>query len=65
MLGARSPLTEMLVHAVDMRLPLGLLHDPADTHVRLALGFITQGRPAGFVPRGRLRGLRLAADNLG
>jgi hypothetical protein len=55
----------MLVHAVDMRLPLGLLHDPADTHVRLALGFITQGRPAGFVPRGRLRGLRLAADNLG
>jgi len=62
--GARGPLTDVLVHAGDMRVPLGLPHDPDGGHVRLALEFITQGRPVGFVPRGRLTGLRLAADDV-
>ena len=64
MIGPRGPLTDVLVHAGDMRLPLGLAHDPSPTHVRLALDFVTQGRPVGFVPRGRLTGLRLVADDL-
>lgn len=59
--GARGPLTDVLVHAGDMRLPLGLPHDPAIGHVKIALDFITQGRPVGFVPRGTLADLRLNA----
>ena len=30
----------------------------------LALEFVTTGRPVGFVPRGRLRGLRLVATDI-
>lgn len=63
-IGARGPLTDVLVHAGDIRLPLGLPHDPSATHVHLALDFVTRGRPVGFVPRGRLKGVRLVADDL-
>lgn len=62
--GPRGPLTDVLVHAGDMRLPLGLPHEPAAAHVRFALDFVTRGRPIGFVRRGRLKALRLAADDL-
>jgi uncharacterized protein (TIGR03083 family) len=62
--GPRAPLTDALVHAGDMRVPLGLPHDPTPDHVRMALDFVTGGRPFGFVPRGRLRGIRLVADDL-
>ncbi|WP_433297248.1 maleylpyruvate isomerase family mycothiol-dependent enzyme [Pseudonocardia sp. CA-142604] len=62
--GARGPLTDVLVHGGDMRLPLGLPHTPDPAHVRPALEFVTTGRPVGFVPRGRLRGLRLVATDL-
>lgn len=62
--GARGPLTDVLVHAGDMRLPLGLPHGPAVGHVQLALDFATRGRPVGFVPRGRLKGLRLVAADV-
>jgi hypothetical protein len=57
-------LTDALVHAGDMTVPLGLPHDPAADHVRMALDFVTGGRPIGFVPRGRLTGIRLVADDL-
>lgn len=62
--GPRAPLAEVLVHEADMRVPLGLAHDPQAAAVRVALEFLTTGRPVGFVPRGRLRGLRLAAVDL-
>jgi len=62
--GPRGPLTDVLVHAGDMRAPLGLHHQPAAAHVQIGLDFVTGGRPVGFVPRGRLRGLRLAPDDL-
>ena len=62
--GARGPLTDVLVHGGDMRLPLGLPHMPAPAHVRPALEFVTTGRPVGFVPRGRPGGLRLVATDL-
>ena len=63
--GPRGPLTDVLVHGGDMRVPLGLPHDPAADGVRAALQFVTGGRPVGFVPRGRLAGLRLVAEDLG
>ncbi len=59
--GPRGPLTDVLVHGGDMRVPLGLPHDPGADGVRAALQFVTVGRPVGFVPRGRLTGLRLVA----
>jgi len=62
--GPRAPLTDVLVHAGDIRLPLGLAHDPAERGVRAALDFVTTGRPVGFVLRGRLTGLRLVAEDL-
>lgn len=62
--GTRAPLTDLVVHEADIRLPLDLRYDPDATAVRIALEFITTGRPAGFVPRGRLRGLQLVATDL-
>ncbi|MFF2451160.1 maleylpyruvate isomerase family mycothiol-dependent enzyme [Isoptericola sp. NPDC058082] len=62
--GPRAPLTDLLVHEGDMRLPLGLGHDPDPGTVRVGLEFVTTGRAVGFAPRGRLRGLRLAATDL-
>ena len=64
MTGPRAPLTDLLVHEGDMRLPLGLDHGPEPAQVRVGLDFVTCGRAIGFVPRGRLRGLRLAAADL-
>lgn len=60
----RAPLTEVLVHEGDMRIPLGLPLDPEAPAVRVALEFVTTGRPVGFVPRGRLRGLRLTGTDV-
>jgi uncharacterized protein (TIGR03083 family) len=62
--GPRAPLTDVLVHQADMRLPLGLPYGPDPDCVRPALEFVTTGRPFGYVPRGRLAGLRLLACDL-
>lgn len=62
--GPRAPLTEALVHEGDMRIPLGLPLDPGPPSVRVALEFVTSGRPVGFVPRGQLLGLRLVGTDL-
>ncbi|MFE6968229.1 maleylpyruvate isomerase family mycothiol-dependent enzyme [Isoptericola sp. NPDC057653] len=63
--GPRAPLADVLVHEGDMCLPLGLPYAPDGASVRVALEFVTSGRPVGFVPRGRLSGLRLVATDLG
>jgi len=62
--GPRGPLADVLVHGGDVRVPLGVPHTPDPADVRPALGFVTTGRPVGFVPRGALRGLRLVATDL-
>ncbi len=61
--GVRGPLADVLVHGGDMRLPLGVPHDPPTNHVLGALELISHGRPVGFVAKGRLDGLRLSADD--
>jgi uncharacterized protein (TIGR03083 family) len=63
--GPAGPLTDVLVHHGDMRLPLQMPYDPPPAHVRPALEFVTEGRPVGFVARGVLRGLRLTAEDVG
>ncbi len=62
--GPRAPLTEVLVHEGDVRIPLALPYQPELSAVAVALDFVTTGRPVGFVPRGRLTGLRLHATDL-
>jgi len=62
--GPRAPLADVLVHTGDIAVPLGLAHDPATASVLTALRFVTTGRTVGFMPRGRLAGLRLVADDL-
>lgn len=62
--GPRAPLTDVLVHTGDIRVPLGLEYEPAAASVLTALQFVTTGRTVGFMPRGRLAGLRLVADDL-
>lgn len=62
--GPRAPLTEVLVHEGDMRVPLALPYDPDHAAVRAGLEFVTRGRPVGFVPSARLRGLRLVGTDL-
>lgn len=64
-IGPRGPLADLLVHAGDIALPLGLDHDPDPAHVGIALEFLRTGHPWWFFPRGRLRGLRLVATDLG
>lgn len=61
--GAIAPLTDIVVHGQDIRRPLGSRHtiDP-DRALRI-MGFLTSGRTFGFVPKGRLNGLRFEATD--
>jgi uncharacterized protein (TIGR03083 family) len=61
--GPLAPLTDVLVHGGDIRIPLGLPFQPDPDAVLLALDFLTGPRPYGFVPRGRLSGIHLRADD--
>jgi uncharacterized protein (TIGR03083 family) len=61
--GAHGPLTDLLVHDGDMRIPLGLPMTPDPALVAEALDFLAPGA-AGFTPRRRLAGLRLVATDL-
>jgi uncharacterized protein (TIGR03083 family) len=60
-----TPLTDLLVHGQDIRRPLGLTRGFEDHRLRAALDFLASKRAhPGFVPRGRLDGLRLRATDL-
>lgn len=63
--GPRGPLADALVHGADIAFPLGVPFDPDPADVRIALEFVTTGRPVGFVRRGWLDGLRLVAEDAG
>ncbi|GIG30006.1 maleylpyruvate isomerase family mycothiol-dependent enzyme [Cellulomonas marina] len=61
--GPQAPLVDVLVHGLDIRWPLGLHRDVPAPRLREALTFLTTA-PAGLVPKGALRGLRLEADDI-
>jgi uncharacterized protein (TIGR03083 family) len=63
--GPLSGLTDVLVHGGDIKIPLGLSFAPDPQRVALALDFLTGPRPLGFVPRRRLRGIRLRGSDFG
>jgi uncharacterized protein (TIGR03083 family) len=62
--GPLDPLSDVLVHGGDMRIPLGMPFDPAPERAALALDFLTGPWPFGFVPLGRLRGIRLQCNDI-
>lgn len=61
--GPEAPLTDLLVHGLDIRRPLALARSIPAERLRIALDFLARG-PAGFVRRGALDDLRLLADDL-
>lgn len=66
MMPAATPLTDIVVHGADIRWAIG--DEQADwadpVRLRPVLGFLTSLRAqAGFVPRKRLRGVRLVAQD--
>jgi uncharacterized protein (TIGR03083 family) len=62
--GPRGPLADILVHTGDVRVALGLPFEPDTQHAVSAMDFLTGGWPIGFVPLGRLRGIRLSANDV-
>ncbi|MFP5020274.1 maleylpyruvate isomerase family mycothiol-dependent enzyme [Pseudonocardia phyllosphaerae] len=64
-IGARGPMTDVLVHTADVTVPLGLHFDPAADGVRIALEFVIGRRPPGFTTRRRVHGLRFVDDDTG
>jgi uncharacterized protein (TIGR03083 family) len=63
--GPVAPMTEVLVHAGDIYRPLGLDQVVSPEFVREALDFVTTVRPSNLVPRRRLVGLRIVAEDVG
>jgi uncharacterized protein (TIGR03083 family) len=61
--GPEAPLTDALVHALDIRRPLGLHRDVPEDCVRTALAHLMTA-PSGVVPKGVLQGLRFEATDL-
>jgi uncharacterized protein (TIGR03083 family) len=62
--GPVDPLADSLVHGGDIRIPLGLRFEPDAQLTALAMDFLTGRWPIGFVPLGRLRGIRLHATDV-
>jgi uncharacterized protein (TIGR03083 family) len=63
--GYPGALTDLLVHAQDIRRPLGLPHHLDPDRVRVSLDFLTGGRAVGFTPKTRPSGLRFVATDAG
>ncbi len=65
-LGAAGPLTDLVVHGVDLRLPIGRDHEVPPDALRAALDFSVSARAtSAFTRRGVAKGLRLVAPDAG
>ena len=62
--GPLDPLADILVHGADIRLPLNIPYEPDPQLAALALDFLTDPWPFGFVPLGRLRSISLRATDI-
>jgi uncharacterized protein (TIGR03083 family) len=62
--GPEAPLTDVLVHGLDIRRPLGLEYRIADDRLRTSLTFLTSKAGRGLTPKGALDGLRLEARDV-
>jgi uncharacterized protein (TIGR03083 family) len=62
--GPEAPLTDLLVHSLDICWPLGLTRAIPEERLRTSLTFLTGAPGGGLVRKGRLDGLRLEASDL-
>ena len=62
--GPEAPLTDLLVHGLDIRWPLGLPRDVPEERLRASLTYLTGAPVGGVVPAGRLDGLRYEASDI-
>jgi uncharacterized protein (TIGR03083 family) len=62
--GHLGQLTDLQVHAQDIRRPLGLPHDLRPDPLRASLDYLVSGRAMGSAPKGRRAGLRFEATDL-
>lgn len=62
--GPEAPLSDLLVHGLDIRWPIGVPREVPAERMTTALTFATTHPSVVGVPRGALDGLRLEADDL-
>lgn len=62
--GPEAPLSDLLVHSLDIAWPLRLTRDLREKRLRTSLTYLTAGPAPGFVARGALTGLRFEATDL-
>jgi uncharacterized protein (TIGR03083 family) len=62
--GPEAPLTDLLVHGLDMRWPLRLTRHVPEARMRASLNYLTSTRARGLVPRGTLSALRFEASDI-
>ena len=62
--GPEAPLTDLLVHGLDIRWPLRLTRDVPEERLQKSLTFLTCTPARGFVRRGALNALRFEADDI-
>ena len=62
--GPEAPLTDLLVHGLDVRWPLGLTRDVPEERLHKSLTHLTTASARGIVSKGTLAGLRLEAEDI-
>jgi uncharacterized protein (TIGR03083 family) len=62
--GPEAPLTDLLVHGLDIRWPLGLTRQIPVERLQKSLTFLTTPTAGGLVRKGALEGLRLEASDI-
>ena len=62
--GPEAPLTDLLVHGLDIRWPLGLPRDIPEERLRTSLTFLTAAPVGGIVAEGVVDGLRFEANDI-
>lgn len=62
--GPEAPLTDLLVHGLDIRWPLRLPRDIPEERVHKSLTFLTAAPVDGVVPKDTLDGLRFEANDI-
>lgn len=62
--GPEAPLTDLLVHGLDIRWPLGLPRDVPEERLQKSLTYLTAAPVGGLVPTGTLDGLRFEANDI-
>jgi uncharacterized protein (TIGR03083 family) len=62
--GPEAPLTDLLVHGLDIRWPLRLTRDIPEERLQTSLAFLTSRSARGLVAEGTLDGLRFEADDI-